>query len=540
MNLSDEARPLLPYSAVFLPELVTSCSLIQSSTSRGTTASPQPQESPTIRPLKKRNGGATGIDDSIDDSIDDGPANGDAFSEKEMETRQPKKRKSGVITPPPSPKRTKKCVTWNDQEGNSVHSQQDPKRFFSSTEESDSWYASQRKSYKEFLSDRVKSLIAHNSSNSSNSNNSGSGSSSYCVRGLEVFQDQKSNAVYHSKNTLHHAAIVKEQARQEMLGIKDPERLRFLSAPQSGLALRQAQKLAAQDERDAYLIRTSDSTHRHIGIDRRGRCDSVRLSSSNACTDSSDSSLSSCSTTRSSNSTESYNSADSLFSHKIRKMQERNASRLMRIYRRNDEFRGEDNLKYLFQLGTNSCDSSLYPCSTTRTSNSTESYNSADSLLTNKIRKLQEKNARRLMRIYHPNNEFGGEDNVSNLFRFVRREDLVGIRNDGMPVKKLFPTVPSTMMSKNVSNCSSSLSNGSDGNFSGADTLTMMHRRSELQQTFQQQVLSQARAVVVDSLCATSGVTPDNPMMGGFYLSRQCRQSKKALQMALMSLCSSS
>jgi len=75
---------------------------------------------------------------------------------------------------------------------------------------------------------------------------------SYCVRGLEPFQTQIAHRELHSNRHLHQSTIIIEQVRQSLLGIRDPERFRFLAGTQSELASRRAQEQAALDEHDIY------------------------------------------------------------------------------------------------------------------------------------------------------------------------------------------------------------------------------------------------------------------------------------------------
>lgn len=77
----------------------------------------------------------------------------------------------------------------------------------------------------------------------------------HCMRGLEPFRNRLTHQDMHSKRKLHKSTIIVEQLRQAMLGIKDPERFRFLVAPQSSLALHQAQQQAVMDEVEAYPFR---------------------------------------------------------------------------------------------------------------------------------------------------------------------------------------------------------------------------------------------------------------------------------------------
>lgn len=74
----------------------------------------------------------------------------------------------------------------------------------------------------------------------------------YCLRGLEIFQSTELQEAYTSKRRVHQSAILIEQVRQSMYGMKNPERFRLMVGPQSDLAARRARDLASIDEHDVH------------------------------------------------------------------------------------------------------------------------------------------------------------------------------------------------------------------------------------------------------------------------------------------------
>merc|ERR1740130_1026239 len=153
---------------------------------------------------------------------------------------------------------TKKNVSWNDRNGNIIHSPQDNyhNHVFN---DRDIWYT--REDYEEFLLDRVRTIECLRGMKRSKDNNiMDSSNIYYCIRGLEPFHDTNTSKQYHSKKKLYHSTVIIEQVRQGMLGIQEPERFRFLVSPQSDLAILRAQELASQDEKEVYPYRHSSSS----------------------------------------------------------------------------------------------------------------------------------------------------------------------------------------------------------------------------------------------------------------------------------------
>mmetsp|Transcript_55628 Transcript_55628/g.60241 ORF Transcript_55628/g.60241 Transcript_55628/m.60241 type:complete len:476 (+) Transcript_55628:153-1580(+) len=315
-------------------------------------------------------------------------------------------KKRRIITPPPAPllssssstdadlnMNVKKNVSWNDLKGNMIHYLEDPNRVFDPYyNERDIWYT--RKDYDEFLFDRIRTIECLRGTD--NNHNSKSMDSllddCYCIRGLEPYEDTKKK--YHSKK-LYHSTVIIEQLRQGIRGIKEPERFRFLVAPQSDLAIHRAQNRAAKDEKDVYPFRTSSafSFYKY-----NARCGDIN------------------------NSGHHHHQQQQQLRHKHRRS---SMSALSGLQRRS----------------SNTTTDFSTTSSTTGTSTGATTNSNTPSLFTGSIRRLQEKNARRLMGIYQQQNNGGvlcsslsGSDNIKmtnvghDLFRYSLRSDsLLGM-----------------------------------------------------------------------------------------------------------------
>ena len=123
--------------------------LLPSTPATGLLASNTPFPGQPLRPLKKRR--ILSVDRNNEYRTIDGDQHHTVLqklTKKEKNTREVEGKMTGVVeiarSPPSSPIRIKKSVTWNDREGNLIHSKQGPtattKRFFSSLNESDLWY----------------------------------------------------------------------------------------------------------------------------------------------------------------------------------------------------------------------------------------------------------------------------------------------------------------------------------------------------------------------------------------------------------------
>ena len=447
---------------------------------------------------------------------------------------------------------------------------------------------SQRENYYGFLLDRIKTIEAHRSTptnknaskinyseenKNSNNDDDNSNISNYCIRGLELFQDKDSTAIYHSKKNLHRSTVIMEQARQKKLGTNAPERFRFLVVSQSDLALRRAQQLAAQDERDVYPFRRQPAMPSLAAYDytsvvgtrsRNGRADvhdrsqlhqleqvqvqqrrlrsaliqrerlfSSGVESSTHCnpTCTTATVATNGSTTLRCTRTSSGNTSNPNFPKNVPSMDS--------------------------SFDFDSCGSSVASSATITSTNSVESDNSADSLFTDRILKLQQQNARRLMGIYQQNGEWGaGQDNANKLFRFARRESLLGIGNGGTyntttRSNSMGTAVPSMIAmntdTNRITNMTGSNTNThevSNGIASAQQMMMAMHRRRQLQQNVQQQQQhpqhapsDTRRAVFINDGDRKSSAIR-SPQQQDEYLNnrQQYQQRQQALQMALMTL----
>jgi len=399
--------------------------------------------------------------------------------------------------PPPSKKprldnKYKKkdlCVSWNDQ-GNCIHVQEDPYKLFSDEyKETDVWYT--REDYEKFLMDRIRTIellrddlspgdgyshkrrtnhlhqqqqqqrhhnahkrlldasssIMNNSkqmeqrAESSPFNTSSKDDATYCIRGLEPFQNSTTHEDMHSKRKIHKSTIIIEQVRQAMLGIKDPERFRFLVAPQSDLALYRAQELAAMDEQEVYPRRRplppqllqqlpQQKCARRSSMSAVPERTTTASTTAGAALNSRPPTLATRGGTQSSHHHHHHRqrSLDSGFSSSstlegglTRSVASASSLLTPSIYSNNKN--SNPNVNMHNQTFSSSSSPSMLD---TMTSNS--------SLFSSSIRKLQEQNARRLMEIYNQpcntstGSSLGGGSNKGNhLFRFsVRRDSLLG------------------------------------------------------------------------------------------------------------------
>ncbi|KAG7369250.1 GTP1/OBG-domain containing protein [Nitzschia inconspicua] len=273
-------------------------------------------------------------------------------------------------------KKSRNKVSWNDDK-NITYLQDDPSKMFPTEyKESDIWYS--RLDYQQFLLDRIdtverlgderrqqasdasdkgKEKVTSDTDTSTSETTENTDDHHHCMRGLEPFRNRIVHQDLYSRRKLHHSTVIVEQIRQAMLGIKDPERFRFLVAPQSNLALHQAQRQAAMDEMEVYPNRHQS---RRFTISAVSPPTQNLANAFNNSYNGSDSPLyrsvttaapmmsrmlrfgrSSLDLTKSSPSslvglTASLDGASkpSLFSADIRELQERNARRLMELYRK--------------------------------------------------------------------------------------------------------------------------------------------------------------------------------------------------------------
>jgi hypothetical protein len=221
----------------------------------------------------------------------------------------------------------------------------------------------------------------------------------HCVRGLEPFQNRSTHQDMHSKRRLHKSTIITEQVRQAMLGIKDPERFRFLVAPQSNMALHRAQELAAMDEEEVYPRRVQ-------------RKRNSRRSSMSAAVPSGNKNLN-------------HQRMDSHLGHHYDR-----ANICLSMFNNPAMNRSVMSASSLLpSVGSMGRRASMGHNATVSmpATNASSSHNNSmpyPSIFSSSIRQLQEKNAQRLMEMY---GKPDGGKNGSNLFRFsLRRDSLLG------------------------------------------------------------------------------------------------------------------
>jgi hypothetical protein len=304
-----------------------------------------------------------------------------------------------------------------------------------------------------------------------------SGAAYYCIRGLEPFHDRNTSKQYHSKKKLYHSTVIIEQVRQGMLGIKEPERFRFLVSPQSDLAILRAQELASQDEKDVYPYRSSSSLFNY---------DDSRTSEDD------------------------NNGSQHQHHHQQHQKQSRRSSmsalialqrqRRSSIIMNSNTGAGAGGISNAYYNNIENSSSFDSSTSTTARRNSTNVTTATDSssdmntatklntpsLFTDSIRRFQEKNARRLVGIYaHSNGEGVQQQSCSNstyssdkmaneghnLFRYsVRRNSLLGMLG-GANNADAITTTTATMVPTFTSS------------FGGQQQQTMQHQQQPVMET---------------------------------------------------------
>eukprot|EP00934_Nitzschia_sp_Nitz4_P003350 Nitzschia sp. Nitz4//scaffold387_size12074//10400//11402//NITZ4_009003-RA/size12074-augustus-gene-0.8-mRNA-1//1//CDS//3329549976//3340//frame0 len=145
----------------------------------------------------------------------------------------------------PTKKRRMRKISWDDR--SEIHLQTNRHKEFKDYNEGEIWYT--RNEYEDFLLDRLRTVQCLRASGG---NEKALNSDYYCLRGLEPFQTVSSTDELHSQRRFHQSTIMIEQIRQTTLGLRDPERFRVMVGPQSEMALRRAQELAALDEHEVY------------------------------------------------------------------------------------------------------------------------------------------------------------------------------------------------------------------------------------------------------------------------------------------------
>jgi len=159
-------------------------------------------------------------------------------------TNRPKRLSTNESERSCSKRQKRKFVRWDENKPQVFEENMDQKLDY---DRNDIWYT--RREYEDFLVDRLRTVEFLRASGG---DDSALNKEFYCLRGLEPFKTSLHHEEMHSKRQFHQSTVILEQVRQSMLGIRDPERFRLLIAPQSEMALRRAQELAALDEHEVY------------------------------------------------------------------------------------------------------------------------------------------------------------------------------------------------------------------------------------------------------------------------------------------------
>ena len=279
---------------------------------------------------------------------------------------------------------------------------------------------------------------------------------SYCIRGLESFEDEITSQHFLSKKKLYHSTIKMEQIRQGILGIKDPERFRVLVEAQSNLALHRAQDLAAQDAREVNDF----LSHPTASEPKDGR----QSRKQNPFKSTSASSFSDMKRLR--HMMESvYGSPPSSLDY---------SSNMKNIQTSNHFFKNNasSSSSAVHETGVSSVASDG---STEGASSSSESNTIGQTLFSNEsIRELQQRSMRHLMGIYQNNDEEGTEGacGTNSLFKFARKDSLLGIGKNS-----------ASRNDTSISNKNSAwaVSKGTSPPEKG-QTMDLLHRRQQEQQ----------------------------------------------------------
>eukprot|EP00980_Cylindrotheca_fusiformis_P028466 scaffold22602_cov154-Cylindrotheca_fusiformis.AAC.6 len=156
---------------------------------------------------------------------------------------------------PPTKRMKRRSISWGDEVlqsscNNSSNNCSDvnyPDDSYYYENPEDIWYT--RDDYQQFHLDRYRTVECLRASGG---NEAVLNPEFYCCRGLEPFMTPEDVSELHSSRRIYKSTIMLEQARQNLLAIKDPERYRVMVAPQSEFALRRAQQLAYMDQSEIY------------------------------------------------------------------------------------------------------------------------------------------------------------------------------------------------------------------------------------------------------------------------------------------------
>jgi hypothetical protein len=112
-------------------------------------------------------------------------------------------------------------------------------------------FSVQKEEYSNIIREQMKSIMIMRYLRENGTDNSVIDPEVHCERGLESYQSKELRNEIDSKRKIHQFLVIREQARQALVGTKDPELLRLLSSTQSEGSLRTAQLRAALDQHEA-------------------------------------------------------------------------------------------------------------------------------------------------------------------------------------------------------------------------------------------------------------------------------------------------
>lgn len=138
----------------------------------------------------------------------------------------------------------------------------------------------QREEYKKIVEEQYWTVHIMQYLRSMGSDNSELDPERYCERGLESYQSQERRNEIDTMRKLHRLMVIHEQARQSVLGTRDPEQIRLMATLQSERSLLRAQIRAALDQRDAQqaLIKAgTENILSSMDIEEAGEVDKKRL-----------------------------------------------------------------------------------------------------------------------------------------------------------------------------------------------------------------------------------------------------------------------
>jgi hypothetical protein len=118
----------------------------------------------------------------------------------------------------------------------------------------------QKEEYSDIIKEQMKSIMIMRYLRENGTDDSGIDPEVYCERGLESYQSKERRHEIDTKRKLHRFLVIREQARQVIVGTKDPELLRQMASTQSQGSLMKAQLRAALDQHEASQTREKPLT----------------------------------------------------------------------------------------------------------------------------------------------------------------------------------------------------------------------------------------------------------------------------------------